>query len=376
MIRIDEIYNHTFWPWVHDNLPLTRLFFLDPFGSTNPNDLKNFGEDTVEHNYIFMHDQEPIDMALHKNLFDHVETVNLDLNTAVAIGQIKKNKKILIASEKSSDNLDQAIARYDWQPFYYFFHGWASLDWYRGYDKTFLISSPNQRRIQHSFISPNRIIGGQRDHRVLLIYHLLKRRIKHAQISCPITCPQENQSVIDIGRRYQGTYHDIDHILDEANFPWHFEGENDHPMHSCWLSLFEANSTALAHVITETVYFGRRLHLTEKTFKPICLKMPFIMVSSQGSLRYLRSYGFRTFDAFWDESYDDETDDLMRLEKIADLLASLDAMTDNQRQDLYQAMIPVIEHNFQHFYDGAFESILWREFQDMLTSLKSYVAEP
>jgi hypothetical protein len=45
--------------------------------------------------------------------------------------------------------------------------------------------------------------------------------------------------------------------------------------------------------------------------------MPFVIVGTQGSLKYLRSYGFKTFGDLWDESYDDEPDDSKRIEKIA-----------------------------------------------------------
>ena len=75
-------------------------------------------------------------------------------------------------------------------------------------------------------------------------------------------------------------------------------------MHSCWLSLFDLCEQSAVHVVTETVFDGKRNHLTEKTFKPICLRMPFVLLSTAHSLQYLRSYGFKTFSSLWDESYD------------------------------------------------------------------------
>jgi hypothetical protein len=36
--------------------------------------------------------------------------------------------------------------------------------------------------------------------------------------------------------------------------------------------------------------------------------MPFVIVGTRGSLEYLRSYGFRTFEGIWDESYDSAED--------------------------------------------------------------------
>jgi hypothetical protein len=94
--------------------------------------------------------------------------------------------------------------------------------------------------------------------------------------------------------------------------------------------------------------------------------MPFVIVGTQGSLAYLRSYGFRTFDGIWDESYDDEPDDILRIERIASLLRSLDELSEASKQDLFDQCREVVEHNYQHFYSGAFEEILWQELQDML----------
>jgi hypothetical protein len=68
MIRIDEIYNHTFWPYVSKHLLGTRLFFCDPPGATLPENLYNFGEDVQEHSFIYCHDQEPLNFDMHQNV--------------------------------------------------------------------------------------------------------------------------------------------------------------------------------------------------------------------------------------------------------------------------------------------------------------------
>lgn len=364
MIRIDEIYNNTLWPWIQQHLPQTRLFFCDPPGRSDPESLQNFGCDSTELHYIFLHDQEPIHLDLHTALFDDVVIRNKDLNHSKGAIQ-----QIIITSEKDSEYVDQVCQRYNWKSFYYFYHGWAALDWYRGYDKTFLIPPAGVRKIQHSFVSPNRIIGGKRSHRVLLMYYLLKQNINNALVSFPRVCPAEQTDVLDIVQEFDKEYPDIRATFELAGLPRNFKGESGHPMHSCWLSLFNECAKSLAFVITETVFYGKRNHLTEKTFKPICLKMPFVMVSTAGSLKYLRSYGFETFGSIWDESYDNELDDSQRLQKIANLLAYLDNLSSAELNYLYQQAYPIIEHNFNHFYNGGFEKILWGEFKGMLGDL-------
>lgn len=346
------------------------MFFCDPPGKSNPEHLYNHGNDTSEFNYILFHDQEPIHLDLHQDLFEDAARRNSDLTH----GQGPVHSAI-VTSEYNSDNVDTVCSQFNWKAYYYFFHGWASLDWYRGYDKTFLISDPVDRTITHSFVNPNRIVGGHRQHRLMLMYNLIKKNIRNSWTSFPLTCPYEKENVIDIVKRHQHTYPDIVEVFESAGLPWHFPGETDHPMHSCWLSLYDQCAESAAYVVTETVFSGRRCHLTEKTFKPICLRMPFVLVSTAGSLEYLKSYGFQSFDSIWDESYDTETDDIKRIEKISSLLADIDSMSIAEKQNLYTAALPIVQHNFDHFYGGNFEKILWDELQTMLHQIKKDFAE-
>ena len=335
------------------------MFYCDPFGTSDTEHLFNYGNDKHQHNYIFFHDQEPIHLDIHNDLFLEVENRNLDLNN-----EHGPKFTAIITSECNSETVEQVCSTFRWKPYYYFFHGWAALDWYRGYHRTFLMPEPDRRTITKSFISPNRIIGGRRQHRIDLMYHLLQRGINNAWIGFPEVCPVENIHIRDLAGPERAP------VFEAANLPWHFTGETDYPMHSCWLSLFNESAESLAYLVTETVATGRRHHLTEKTFKPICLGMPFVLVSTAGSLKYLRSYGFKTFDSIWDESYDSETDDKKRLIMIADLLKQLDQLDSNESQLLFKKAIPIIEHNYNHFYGGNFEKILWQELKNMLQCLK------
>lgn len=364
-------------------MPGYRLFVCDPFGRSDPDSLVNYGRDDIqEHNYIFFFDQEAIHLNIHDATFHEVVRRNGDLyfaqritldnitfNWSPLVKKVSLNKLgYVITSEKNSENVQAICEKFQWQSLYYFFHGWAALDWYRGYDKTFLIKPVSERRPQKTFISPNRIIGGARIHRLKMLYWIFKLGIADNHISCPVICPAENVSIFDAIKHLP--YHDSTAIFQSANLPRQYKDELNHPMHSCWLSLFDQAADSLLYLVTETVAGGRRLHLTEKTFKPIAMGMPFVIVSTAGSLEYLRSYGFRTFHDFWDESYDLELDDDVRIEKIAQVLHDLNSLNQYQRQDLLQQARPVIEHNWNHFYHGGFEAVLWKELQQMLDGIK------
>jgi hypothetical protein len=375
MIRIDEIYNNTFWPWIQKNLPGFRMFMCDPFGRSDPDSIKNFGDDDIhEHNYIFFFDQEPIHLDIHFETFKQVQYYNLDITHNMDVEYPWQDGRIqeggyLVTSEKNSEDIKLICIMNKWKPLYYFFHGWAALDWYRGYDKTFLIQPWTERTIVKTFIAPNRIVAGKRQHRLEMLYHIFKNNMIHNHISCPAVCPAENITVQDAVKSLTKKYPDIESVFAAQTLPINFAGETDHPMHSCWLSLFNESAESLLYLVTETVATGCRHHLTEKTFKPIALGMPFVIVGTRGSLEYLRSYGFRTFDGIWDESYDLAEDDV-RIERIASLLRSLDELSVEDKQELFEAAHEVIEHNWNHFYNGGFEAVLWDELKDMLNDIK------
>tara|TARA_R110000868_G_scaffold313_10_gene2606 strand:- start:3399 stop:4523 length:1125 start_codon:yes stop_codon:yes gene_type:complete len=371
MIRIDEIYNNTLWPWIKKNHPGVRMFLCDPFGRTDLDSLVNYGTDDIpEHNYTLLWDQEPIHLNIHSELFANVFHRNRDLRNATKyLCSTTNNHQIgsIITSEKNSDAVEHMCKKFDWKSYYYFFHGWAALDWYRGYNRTFLITPIEQRKIKKTFLAPNRIVAGERQHRLEMLYWIFKLGMTNNHISCPSVCPAENISIHDAILPLKKKYSDIDTIFNQQMLPINFKDETSHPMRSCWLDLFDQSAESLLYLVTETVARGRRYHLTEKTFKPIALGMPFVIVGTQGSLKYLRSYGFKTFGHLWDESYDNEPDDSQRIEKIAQVLKQLE---HSDLQGIFESAHEIIEHNWNHFYNGGFEQILWQELQDMLNELE------
>lgn len=362
MIRIDEIYNNTFWPWLRDNLSGTRMFFCDPPGHTGPEHLFNLGrDDIIETDYVFFHDQEPIWLDLHEPLFKDVIRRNHDISNHPP-GHI-------ILSERG-EQVEAICELYGWKSHYYFYHGWACQDWFRGYDKTFLVPRARDRRPTKTFMSPNRIVGGKRDHRVLFLYNVFKNQLEHNHISAPRICSQENVDITIIAQKYTNVYHDITDIFNTANLPRTFAGEETQQMTSCWLGNFDEAADSLVYVPTETVYFGQRTHITEKTFKAIALEMPFVLVAPSGSLEYLREYGFKTFDNVFNESYDTEIDDTLRIQQVVKLLKDLDNLTVQERQQIHRACLPIVEYNYNHFYNGGFSNILWTELTKMLEELR------
>ena len=362
MIRIDEIYNNTFWPWFKQNRPGTRVFFCDPFGHTDADHLFNLGsDDIVETDYVYLHDQEPVHLDLHQPLFADVIRRNDD---------IRNNPPGHIVVSEKGEYVEKLSQQYGWKPHYYFFHGWACQDWFRGYDKTFLIPRARDRAPTKTFISPNRIVAGKRDHRVLFLYNVFKQGLEHNWISAPRTCVYEDVDISVVASKYNNIYPDIEQVFEQAELPRLFPGEETQEMASCWLTNFDEAADSLVYVPTETVFFGRRLHITEKTFKAIALEMPFVLMAPAGSLEYMRSYGFKTFGDVFDESYDEETDDRLRVEKVVKLLKHLDSLSVQERRVIHKQCLPIVEHNFNHFYGSGFSEVLWKELLEMFDEFR------
>ena len=362
-------------------MPTTAIFYCDPFGRSDPDSILCRGLENadLEESSIFFFDQEPIQPSIHMTTF-------ASFNSRFFRPKYR-NKKFLVASETNSDNIDYICKVYGLQPFYYFFHGWAALDWFRGYDRTFLITPLEQRYIKKTFFSPNRIIGGERSHRVTQLYFFQLLNLMHNHISAPKICPVENRSIDDIGYFFRHRFPDgygirsnnqdfrggIMETLAQMDLPRLFPGEETQRMSSCWLDQFDLCAESMIYHVSETVFNGRRQHLTEKTFKPIAMGMPFVLSAPAYSLQYLKQYGFKTFDSIWDESYDQIVVDSLRTTEISLLLHKLDQQTEKEKNNMFEKCIPIIEHNWNHFYNGKFEKILWSELTTMLTNLKAAV---
>lgn len=84
--------------------------------------------------------------------------------------------------------------------------------------------------------------------------------------------------------------------------------------------------------------------LSEKVFKPIVCYHPFIIMGNRGSLKKLRELGYKTFDGFIDESYDD----LPTFERYAAIVESIKkVIAIKDKFGWYESMREILEHNYQ-----------------------------
>lgn len=128
---------------------------------------------------------------------------------------------------------------------------------------------------------------------------------------------------------------DVDNYIDNPwnILPWQVVNNS-----FCWL-------------VTETLYEGdiySRCFFTEKTYKPMSIFMPFIMVGQPYSLYNLKKEGYATFSKWWDESYDTELDNIKRMEKIMQNVNAICKLDKYSLINMYKDMREVLEHNYQH----------------------------
>jgi hypothetical protein len=244
---------------------------------------------------------------------------------------------------------------FDW---YYFYHGFAALDWFRDYQYVEPKSFMPQDKV---FICYNHLTTKNRAYRLHLVSNLLDRgTIDYGKVSLSLensgvnwlktitdrSVPLDNRARVHIYKTLKKISDPL--IIDTIDVNGTFSAKIN----------FDELTSVLWHVVTETIYFEPKLHLTEKIFKPIVTGRPFILVAAPGNLKYLKKYGFKTFDHWIDESYDDILDHYDRIEAITNEIDRLCALSPSELVDMYSEMKSILDYNRNHFYNRFREIIV------------------
>jgi len=125
-------------------------------------------------------------------------------------------------------------------------------------------------------------------------------------------------------------------------------------------------------IIQETECTEYTNRFTEKTIKAIAVKHPFMLIGNKGALKLLRSHGFKTFEGFIDESYDEQSDLQSKMSIIIKEMNKFSKFSHDQWVDFYKETEGIREHNFKLFYGRNFQEYLLQNKYKILES-KSYV---
>lgn len=103
-------------------------------------------------------------------------------------------------------------------------------------------------------------------------------------------------------------------------------------------------------VVSETNFFYSEepaVFLTEKIFKPIAHKHPFIVISRPKTLSLLKDLGYKTFENIIDESYDNENDDVTRMMMVLEETKRLCYLSDNELETFLEKARTICNYNYQ-----------------------------
>jgi hypothetical protein len=105
----------------------------------------------------------------------------------------------------------------------------------------------------------------------------------------------------------------------------------------------------------EEVHFSNKfsedeefLLFSEKIYRSIQHKLPFMVYSKKDYLKYLQALGFRTFNNLFDESYDDIEDWQLRGRMIAKQVNHFCQLTDTQKNQWAEQAREITEFNYNH----------------------------
>lgn len=101
----------------------------------------------------------------------------------------------------------------------------------------------------------------------------------------------------------------------------------------------------LIDVVAETYTSGNTFFPTEKTFRPILMKKPFIAMGPINQLIYLRQMGFKTFYEYWNEDYDGYKPQ-QKFHKILEVINSISAKSTQELHDMYVDMQHILDYNY------------------------------
>jgi hypothetical protein len=356
MIPVDNFYNVLYANLFNQSSDSRFIYFLNFTTNVTTSDLflswqPTPGVNSLAHdNITIFYDQEPI--------FD--DTVMQLLDSVMTNDEWLVHSGQLILGNSEHSNLKTALCKNsrlnDW---YYFYHGFAALDWYRDY-KYF---PKSKFKFDKVFMSLNHLMTTDRSYRLTLVANYIENGIMDQGIvSLPLK--DKNRSVKEelfaqdskMSVAAKKLVHK--HVL-PLSAPLIADTEYPDGYMSAATD-FDFQRKAFWHVVAETVFYHKKLHLTEKIFKPIIARRPFLLVAAPGNLAYLKTYGFKTFYKWVDESYDNEQDDDKRIAMLVEQLKKLCALNKDDLYNMQQEMDDILDYNFNHFY-GKFKHIIVSE---------------
>jgi hypothetical protein len=132
--------------------------------------------------------------------------------------------------------------------------------------------------------------------------------------------------------------------IDKSDFKTNWALTNDY---------FVIHRKTLFQIVNETLVDNQQntsLFYSEKTFRPVACFQPFVIYGQQGCNRHLKNIGYRTYEDWFDLSFDSEPDDILRYKKllgsVTETCKYLDSLTKDQQIEWRFKNEEILQHNF------------------------------
>lgn len=117
-------------------------------------------------------------------------------------------------------------------------------------------------------------------------------------------------------------------------------------------------------ICCETYFSGETFFPTEKTWRAIANRTPFIIQGPQNYLARLKELGFQTFDQWWNEGYDEDPSS-WRVQEIKSIVDQIAKYSVSELKQMHEDMSSVLEHNYRRL-----EQLTMYDFEDMYDNQK------
>jgi len=310
---------------------------------------------------IFCNDQEPLDYEYYETYRIPNQAEWFTILTSCSIDFPRKNlntrnniydRSFLLHSEQRSNNLT-AYQESGWITVYYWSHALLALDWFR-YAKHILVKKQPTKQ----FLIYNRAWSGTREYRLKFADLLIDNNLVD---QCKMSIGFVDNMIHYQDYKFKNSHWNPNHKLEN------YFDNNVTPSTASADFVVEDYASTDIEIVLETLFEDDRLHLTEKSLRPIALGQPFMLVATHGSLEYLRSYGFKTFDPIIDENYDTIKDPEKRLNAIVRAMQQVSNWTNSERIENLARLQEIADHNCRHFFSDEFINLTINELKTNLT---------
>tara|TARA_R110002153_G_scaffold108219_1_gene248585 strand:+ start:7577 stop:8776 length:1200 start_codon:yes stop_codon:yes gene_type:complete len=285
---------------------------------------------------LLCHDQEPLDFELYddhmlKLLDDDIQPLVKhglkDLNLRWRFPRSSTDTWILLHSELNSNQVQKYNDTGLFKCAYWWSHAIIARDWYRfaEHDQRLNQSLPKIA----NWLVYARATSGKREYRQCFLDQL--KTVKSAQLGS-----------IDTSKAVSSD--------SSAEYDW-----KDYTQTNC-------------SIILETVY-DNRIHLTEKTLRPIACGHPFMILSGPGTLAYLRKMGFNTFGPLIDERYDLETDPDKRMQMVLEEMHRINNLSEGYQQYIWRECQAITTYNKNYFFGKKFQQSVVAELKENVNAV-------